>query len=169
AGNSIRYGTGTEIDYPKADPSFRRRVGAQQPFAFSETETCRNNKRIARVCMALNARNETNIKQQAVPHTTNHQPVRKKSRITKGEKVLYLSFLAVFVMCALLVLQNQATIQATTHEIQTIEHDISEIQKQNTDLSVQISELSTYERIWAKAKELGLKVDKDNVKVVPGQ
>lgn len=119
--------------------------------------------------MALNARKETYIQQPAVPHTPNHQPVRKKSLITKGEKVLYLSFLAVFVMCALLVLQNHATIQATTHEVQTIENNISEIKKQNTDLSVQISELSTYERIWAKAKELGLKLDERNVKVVSGQ
>lgn len=119
--------------------------------------------------MALNVRKETYIQQPAVPHTPNHQPVRKKALITKGEKVLYLSFLAVFVMCALLVLQNQATIQATTHEIQTIENDINEIQKQNTDLSVQVSELSTYERIWSKAKELGLKLDEQNVKVVPGQ
>lgn len=119
--------------------------------------------------MALNARKETYIQQPAVPHNPNHQPVRKKALITKGEKVLYLSFLAVFVMCALLVLQNQATIQATTHEIQTIENDINEIQKQNTDLSVQVSELSTYERIWSKAKELGLKLDEQNVKVVPGQ
>ncbi|HSJ37190.1 MAG TPA: cell division protein FtsL [Planococcus sp. (in: firmicutes)] len=119
--------------------------------------------------MALNARKETYIQQPAVPHTPNHQPVRKKGLITKGEKVLYLSFLAVFVMCALLVLQNQAAIQATTHEIQTIEKDVSEIQKQNTDLSVQVSELSTYERIWAKAKEQGLKLNEQNVKVVPGQ
>ncbi|MCM3610735.1 cell division protein FtsL [Planococcus sp. MERTA32b] len=119
--------------------------------------------------MALNARKETYIQQPAVPHIPNQQPVRKKGLITKGEKVLYLSFLAVFVLCALLVLQNQATIQATTHEIQTIENDISEIQKQNTDLTVQVSELSTYERIWAKAKELGLKLDEQNVKVVPGQ
>ncbi|RLQ92851.1 cell division protein FtsL [Planomicrobium sp. Y74] len=119
--------------------------------------------------MALNARKETYIQQPAVPHIPNQQPVRKKGLITKGEKVLYLSFLAVFVMCALLVLQNQATIQATTHEIQTIENDISEIQKQNTDLTVQVSELSTYERVWAKAKELGLKLDERNVKVVPGQ
>ncbi|QHJ70881.1 cell division protein FtsL [Planococcus halotolerans] len=119
--------------------------------------------------MALNARKETYIQQPAVPHIPNQQPVRKKGLITKGEKVLYLSFLAVFVLCALLVLQNQATIQATTHEIQTIENDISEIQKQNTDLTVQVSELSTYERVWAKAKELGLKLDERNVKVVPGQ
>ena len=120
--------------------------------------------------MALNARKETYIQQPAVPHTPSHQPGRKKALITKGEKVLYLSFLAVFVMCALLVLQNQATIQATTHEIQTIENDISEIQRQNTDLTVLVSELSTYERIWAKAKELGLTMKDENVKVVvPGQ
>ncbi len=119
--------------------------------------------------MALNARKEAYIQQPAVPHSPSQQPVRKKALITKGEKVLYLSFLAVVVMCALMVLQNQAAIQATTHEVQTIENEISEIQKQNTDLSVQVSELSTYERIWSKAKELGLKMNEQNVKVVPGQ
>ncbi|RNF40680.1 cell division protein FtsL [Planococcus salinus] len=119
--------------------------------------------------MALHARRETYIQQPAVPQNPSRQPVRKRRLITKGEKVLYLSFLAVFVMCALLVLQNQSTIQATTQEIQTIEQSIDEKAKQNTDLSVQVSELSTYERIWSKAKELGLKLNEQNVKVVPGQ
>lgn len=119
--------------------------------------------------MALSVRREAYIQQPAVPQNPSRQPVKKRSLITKGEKVLYLSFLAAFVFCALMVLQNQAAIQASTQEIQTIEQSINEKVKQNTDLSVQVSELSTYERIWAKAKESGLKLNEQNVKVVPGQ
>ena len=119
--------------------------------------------------MALNARTQTYIQQPAVPQSPNRQPAKKKKLITKGEKILYTAFLAVCIMCALLVLQNQSTIQASTQEIQTIENSISETTKQNTDLSVQVSELSSYERIWSKAKDYGLKLTERNVKVVPGQ
>lgn len=119
--------------------------------------------------MALNARTETYIQQPAVPQNPSRQPVKKKSLITKGEKILYVTFVAVCIMCALLVLQNQSTIQASTQEIQTIEQSVNEKTKQNTDLSVQVSELSSYERIWSKAKDLGLKLNEQNVKVVPGQ
>ncbi|SDH69924.1 cell division protein FtsL [Planococcus glaciei] len=119
--------------------------------------------------MALYARKEAYIQQPAVPQNPARQPVRKKGIFTKGEKVLYLSFFAAFALCALLVLQNQSVIQASTQEIQKIEHSIDEKVKQNTDLSVQVNELSTYERIWTKAKELGLKSNEHNVKVVPGQ
>ncbi|MGK7378492.1 cell division protein FtsL [Planococcus sp. 1R117A] len=120
--------------------------------------------------MALHVRKETYIQQPAVPQNPDRQPVKRKKLITKGEKVLYLSFLTAFVLCALLVLQNQSVIQASTQEIQKIEHSIDEKMKQNTDLSVQVKELSSYERIWAKAKEKGLKLDEQNVKVVvPGQ
>jgi cell division protein FtsL len=117
----------------------------------------------------LNAIKDTYIQQPAVPQTPDRQPVRKKSLITKGEKVLYLSFLAVFVMCAIMVLQNQSAIQASTQEIQTIEQSIDETVKQNTDLSTLVKEKSTYERIMGIAKEQGLKSNERNVKVVQGQ
>ncbi|MFC4712536.1 cell division protein FtsL [Planococcus dechangensis] len=119
--------------------------------------------------MALNARPQTHIQQPAVPQNPSRQPARKKARITKGEKILYTAFLTVCILCALLVLQNQSTIQASTQEIQTIENSINETMRQNTDLSVQVSELSSYERIWSKAKDYGLQLNERNVKVVPGQ
>lgn len=119
--------------------------------------------------MALYARKEAYIQQPAVPQNPTREPAKKRNLITRGEKFLYLSFVAVFVLCAVLVLQNQSVIQASSQEIQTIEHSIDEKVKQNTDLSVQVSELSRYDRIWAKAKESGLKPNERNVKVVPGQ
>lgn len=119
--------------------------------------------------MALNARTEAYIQQPAVPQKASQQLKKKKNVVTKGEKILYSAFVVVCILCALLVLHNQSTIQASTQEIQTIERSVNETVKQNTDLSVQVSELSSYQRIWSKAKELGLKLNDHNVKVVPGQ
>ena len=50
-----------------------------------------------------------------------------------------------------------------------LEKKIRRYKKQNTDLSIQVNELSTYERIWEKAEELGLKLNEQNIKVVTGQ
>ena len=54
-------------------------------------------------------------------------------------------------------------------EIQSIEREITEVNNNNVDLKVRVSELSTHERIWEKAEELGLTLNEKNVKVVPGE
>ena len=50
--------------------------------------------------------------------------------------------------------------------MQQFQTSIEEQEKRNRDLYVQAKELSTYERILAKAKELGLTLNENNVKVV---
>ncbi|MET0787429.1 MAG: cell division protein FtsL [Paenisporosarcina sp.] len=122
--------------------------------------------------MAMHARSQqTYIKQPVVYPQPTIQPPKKQERkvFTKGEKVLLLLFVAVVTMFSVMILQTQAGINASTQEIQSINQQIEETKKQNTDLSIQVSELSTYERIWEKAKDLGLKLNEQNVKVVTGQ
>ena len=113
----------------------------------------------------------TYIKQPAVNPQPAVQPTIKSNRkvFTKGEKVLFILFVSVVALFCVGILQTQASIYATTQDIQTIEQQIDETKKQNTDLSIQVSELSTYERVWEKAKALGLKLNEQNVKVVSGQ
>ena len=123
--------------------------------------------------MAVRARQNTYINEPLT--TEQHQPTkqqnrkRKKSIITAKEKMLYIAFIVVVAVLAVTILHKQSSIQQTTIEIQKIESEISEIKKQNVDLKVQVSELSTYERIWEKAKALGLTLNEKNVKVVPGE
>lgn len=122
--------------------------------------------------MAMHARNQqTYIQQPVVNPQPTIQPQRKQERkiFTKGEKILFIMFVAVITMFSVMILQTQASIHTSTQEIQSINHQIEETKKQNTDLSIQVSELSTYERVWEKAKELGLKLNEQNVKVVTGQ
>lgn len=90
----------------------------------------------------------------------------KKVWLTPGEKILGLMFSAMVCFGAVQIISTQADIYQVNKEIQQTEVAIKEQQKINNDYKEQISELSTYERIWEKAKQLGLVLNEDNVKVV---
>lgn len=90
----------------------------------------------------------------------------KKAWFSPGEKILGLTFGVIVCIGAINIISNQADIYRVNKEIQLTEASIQEQIKVNSDLEVQISELSTYERIWAKAKALGLQLNENNVKVV---
>ncbi|WP_144509365.1 cell division protein FtsL [Bacillus sp. FJAT-22090] len=122
--------------------------------------------------MALrNHQSQTYISRPSFPEQPQIQkPTRKnKKLLSKGEKILLICLLTVVTIFALMIIQTQAAVRATTTDISLIEKQIDTTSKENTDLSIQVSELSTYERIWKKAEELGLKLNEQNVKVVPGQ
>jgi cell division protein FtsL len=90
----------------------------------------------------------------------------RKKWLTPGEKLLGLAFTGIICFGAVHIVSNQAAIYEMNKEIQDTKVAIQEQTKVNGDLEMQIGELSTYERIWEKAKELGLKLNENNVKVV---
>ncbi|EWG11849.1 cell division protein FtsL [Cytobacillus firmus] len=90
----------------------------------------------------------------------------KKSWLSPGEKILGLAFTGIVCFGAVQMVSNQAAIYEVNKEIQQTEEAIQTQNKVNTDLKMQVSELSTYERIKAKAEEMGLKFSGNNVKVV---
>ena len=102
------------------------------------------------------------------PHV--QKPAKQRNNlISRGEKFLFIGLLAVVTIVSLMIIQTETAVRATTTEIALLEKEIDSTVKKNTDLSIQVSELSTYDRIWKKAEELGLKLNEQNVKVVPGQ
>jgi cell division protein FtsL len=96
------------------------------------------------------------------------QREEKKSSLwlTPGEKVLGLAFAGMVCFGAIHIISNQSHIYQVNKQIQQVQSSIKEQQKVNSDLNVQVSELSTYERILAKAKKMGLVLNENNVKVV---
>jgi len=50
--------------------------------------------------------------------------------------------------------------------VQSLDGKIDKQEAKNNELKLQVTELSAYDRIWTKAKELGLKLNENNVKVV---
>lgn len=88
------------------------------------------------------------------------------SRISPGEKILALVFGVMVCFGATTIVSNQAEIYKLNKDIQLAQASIQEQNRVNSDLSMQVSELSTYERIWSKARQLGLLLNENNVKVV---
>lgn len=123
--------------------------------------------------MALQEREEQHnyILQPMAPEKTVQKNVTRpiKSRVTKLEKLLLIGMVAVITVIAVMNLNVQSSINSTTVEIQKTENNIDDVKKQNSELSMEVSELSTYDRIWKKAKAMGLKLNEKNVKVVSGQ
>jgi len=92
--------------------------------------------------------------------------VTKRKNVTLGEKVLATLFVCAMLIGSIHIVSNQVAIYSTNLEIQELEASIQDQTKINSDLQVQVQELSTYERIWAKAQEMGLFLNENNVKVV---
>jgi cell division protein FtsL len=90
--------------------------------------------------------------------------VRRRSTITLGEKVLFLLFAAVMLFFASQVIASSVSVYQANADIQKLEQTITVQHTTNNDLRIQVDELSNYERIWAKAKELGLTLNQNNVK-----
>jgi cell division protein FtsL len=103
--------------------------------------------------------------QQRVIQEPKNHPL-KRAAFSPGEKILGLVFAVLMFIGAIQIISNQAKIYTMNRDIQETEASILEQQKINSDLEVQVSELSTYERIWEKAKVLGLQLNENNVKVV---
>ncbi|WP_251549058.1 cell division protein FtsL [Neobacillus muris] len=95
-----------------------------------------------------------------------HQIKIRKSWLTPGEKIIGLVFAGLVCFGGVTLISAQAKIYEVNKDIQNVEAKVKEQQKVNGDLEVQVSELSTYERIYQKAKEMGLVLNENNVKVV---
>ncbi|RBP06913.1 cell division protein FtsL [Rossellomorea aquimaris] len=106
---------------------------------------------------------KTNQSVQANPKRLSEE---RRSVITPGEKILVAIFTAVFCFLAVQIVTTQAAIYDVNKDVQHVESTIEKQEKANNDLKLQVSELSTYERILEKAKELGLNLKEKNVKVV---
>ncbi|WP_312469193.1 cell division protein FtsL [Neobacillus sp.] len=107
-------------------------------------------------------------RQQQVEQTVKKQSQLKikTSWLTPGEKIIGIAFAGLVCFGSVHLISNQAKIYNVNRDIQTVEGRVNEIQKVNNDLKVQVSEMSTYERIKAKAEKMGLVFNENNVKVV---
>ena len=92
--------------------------------------------------------------------------VQRHVKIRPGEKVLYLLLAAFIIFMAVKIVTVQAAVYEVNKDVQEMERTIQKHEKVNDDLAMQVDELSRYERVWKKAKELGLNLNENNVKVV---
>jgi cell division protein FtsL len=116
--------------------------------------------------LAVKIQQQRQEQHKQMPEQQQSVVITRRPTITVGEKVLIVAFLSLLLFAAVQIVSNSVNVYQSNIEIQKIETKIQDQQKINSDLTVQVKELSTYERIWAKAKELGLTLNQNNVKVV---
>ena len=92
--------------------------------------------------------------------------LKQKSWFSPGEKILGVTFGALVCFASVHIISNQASIYQINKEIQDTKVAIQEQEKSNSDLTIQVNELSQYERIRDKAQKLGLELNDQNIKVV---
>ncbi|HWO77856.1 MAG TPA: cell division protein FtsL [Bacillus sp. (in: firmicutes)] len=99
-----------------------------------------------------------------------HQPSKKirPGKLTPVEKILGLVFALFLTVLSAQLIASSAGLYQINKDIGQLESEIIQQERKNQDLENQVSELSRYERIMEKAKELGLKLDENNVKLVEG-
>ena len=110
------------------------------------------------------------IQEQVSQPITKTAPKKvKKAWLSPGEKVLGVVFSIVICMGGITIISNYASIYSLNKDYQDTNKLIAEQTKVNSELSMQVSELSEYDRIWAKAKEQGLNLNENNMKAVSGK
>ncbi|WP_160720164.1 cell division protein FtsL [Bacillus sp. USDA818B3_A] len=105
--------------------------------------------------------------QQVEQSVQNKRQVKiKKYWLTPGEKIIGVVFAGMVCFGATHIISTQSKLYEANKQLQMVQGKINEQEKVNEDLQVQVSQLSSYDRIFAKAKEMGLIKDENNVKVV---
>lgn len=113
----------------------------------------------------------THIREQVIPEPPKKQAKIRKSRkwVTTGEKFLYVLLTSILVLFASTILHTGSELNDMNREVSALSSKLDETAKKNIELSVQMKSESTHEKVWEKAKKLGLNLNENNVKVVPGR
>lgn len=111
------------------------------------------------------------VREHEIPETPQIEPKKERSRklFSPGEKCLFILFTSILVVFSSAILHAEGQLNDVNREAQVIGNQIEEKTKQNTELSIQVQAESTYDKVWKKARALGLNPNEKNVKVVPGR
>ncbi|UXU68242.1 cell division protein FtsL [Mammaliicoccus sciuri] len=100
------------------------------------------------------------------------EPQKKKVKKTKVvgisriEKVVYISLITMIALISIYMLSLKMDAYNNKTQIAELDSKIEQQQTANSDLKTESMKQSSYERIYEKAEDYGLKLNNDNVKVV---
>ncbi len=91
---------------------------------------------------------------------------RKKVKMLKGEKLLYLILLVVLAAIPLLKVYSQAKLSETNIAVEQLSVKIEKQENINESVNMKINELVSLDKIQNVANEIGLSYNNDNIKVI---
>ena len=90
----------------------------------------------------------------------------KKKRITTGEKLLWFTSLSCIAIMLLVEVFARANVGNLNMSVEKLKYQIQEQEKKNESLQMQVSELTSYDKIKDIVKEMGLAYNNENIIVV---
>ena len=91
---------------------------------------------------------------------------QKKSKVTKGERLLYTSACFCFVIMLGLKIFCGASIGETKMSIEETKYKIDTQEKTNESLTMKVNELTSFENVKKVVEEMGLAYNNDNIIVI---
>ena len=91
---------------------------------------------------------------------------KKKSKITKGERILYGIALVSFVATFVVRIFFGANVGALGIKVEKLKADLSSQEKKNESLTMKVNELTSFENVQKVVKEMGLAYNNDNVIII---
>ncbi|MGM9986613.1 MAG: cell division protein FtsL [Bacillaceae bacterium] len=99
--------------------------------------------------------------------SVNNQPHRARRPLFTGfELSIIVMFFASLIVFGFMFITNSYHLYKENRQLEETKAKVSAQKVENKDLQTEVERLSTYERIMSKAKELGLKIDPNNIKVI---
>jgi len=92
--------------------------------------------------------------------------MKKKNKVTKGEKMLYVGGVLCFVGMVVLKIFFGASVGNYKMNIEKIRYEISSEEKKVESLTMQVNELTSFDNVKEVAKELGLAYNNDKIIVL---
>lgn len=91
---------------------------------------------------------------------------KKKSRFTKGERLLIFYGIVAFVFMFGFKIFCEASVSELKMSIEKVKYNIDVQEKKNESLTMKVNELTSFENVNSVVKEMGLAYNNDNIIVV---
>ena len=91
---------------------------------------------------------------------------KKKSRVTRGEKVLYFSIAIMMFLEVFIKIYSAADLGNLKMSIEKLNYQIATQEKKNESLSMKISELTAFDNVKGVVDELGLSYNYENIIII---
>lgn len=89
---------------------------------------------------------------------------KKKLKISKFEKVLYIVAIALLLMAPISIVFTKSTLSEINFEVEKLKKEIASREKTNESLEMKINELASLDNIKDVIKKEGLTYNNDNIK-----
>lgn len=92
--------------------------------------------------------------------------VKKRLKMSKFERLLYIFVLILVLSTPFLLVFSQATLSKVNYDVEKTKQAISSQRKKNESLTMKVNELASLEKIQQVANEQGLSYNNNNIRTI---